>query len=355
MAAESGVNQSIKDTEIVTTVEIRPIWDEIDLAESYLVCSMFEEASSLASRILKRLRDKEYVVDDIELNDMFESAGMVFVQSFKELGRTSEIVNELTQLYGSLIKIPVQVFLAGVCFQMQENSGGAQKVLKEFLSKWRLVDEQHYILENQGANTSKGCDNQSVITVDIYLQVVEAYITLLTGILRETNIAISWVEKAALPEDIRQDLLRRLRSMHSSKDTRSQASTSALLSDENGISSVSLKNENEKQLNGDDAAKQAILRYSGQHVSTFWWFRTVNLKLGGLRFAVSNGSIFLTTLFLLTYYFLRRKKYTITSILKGPASFVKKTAIDLWQLAFAYQVNPLAAVEPIQNTTRISR
>lgn len=51
---------------------------------------MFEEAASSASRVLKRLRDKEYtdlVVDDFEMNDMFESAGMVFVQSLKELGR----------------------------------------------------------------------------------------------------------------------------------------------------------------------------------------------------------------------------------------------------------------------------
>lgn len=108
------------------------------------------------------------------------------------------------------------------------------------------------------------------------------------------------------------DFLRRLRSMHFSKDMGSQASTSALLSDENGISSVSLKKEDGKQLDGDDAAKQAILRYSGQQVPTFWWFRTVNLKLGGLQFVVSNGSILLTALFLLTYYFLRRKKYTIT-------------------------------------------
>nr|GEW46314.1 protein APEM9 [Tanacetum cinerariifolium] len=146
--------------------------------------------------------------------------------------------------------------------------------------------------------------------------------------------------------------------MNSSKDTGSQASTSALLIDGNVTSSISLKNgilEAGKQVDGDEAAKQAILRYSGQHVSTFWWFRKVNLKFGSVRFAVSNGSILLTALVLLAYYFMRRKKYTITSILKGQAQFVKKTVIDLWQLAFSYQVNPLAAVEPLQTPTRISR
>ncbi|GKD34261.1 protein APEM9, partial [Tanacetum coccineum] len=65
------------------------IWEQIELAESYLVCSMFEQATSSSSCVLKRLRDKESVdevVDDTELNDMLESAGMVFVQSLKELG-----------------------------------------------------------------------------------------------------------------------------------------------------------------------------------------------------------------------------------------------------------------------------
>ncbi|GJR30726.1 protein APEM9 [Tanacetum coccineum] len=339
------------------------IWEQIELAESYLVCSMFEQATSSSSCVLKRLRDKESVdevVDDTELNDMLESAGMVFVQSLKELGRTLDIITESTQLYGSLVAIPVQVFLAGVCFQMQVDPRGAQKTLEEFLSKWKFVNEQFYVLESQETDTSyiEGRDSRFVLEADTYLQVVEAYITLLTGILRDTNVAISWIEKAALPEDIRQEYLRRLQSMNSSKDTGSQASTSALLIDGNVTSSVSLKNgilEVGKQVDGDEAAKQAILRYSGQHVSTFWWFRKVNLKFGSVRFAVSNGSILLTALVLLAYYFMRRKKYTITSILKGQAQFVKKTVIDLWQLAFSYQVNPLAAVEPLQNPTRMSR
>ncbi|KAI3754805.1 hypothetical protein L1987_54596 [Smallanthus sonchifolius] len=352
----SVVNQPNMGTETETPAESRLIWEEIELAESYLVCSMFEEASSSASQVLNRLHDTNVVVEDIELNDMLESAGMVFLQSFKELGRTLEIINELTQLYGSLVAIPVQVFFAGACFHMQEDPHGTQKLLEEFLSKWEYVNEQYYVREGVEKNVSymKECSNWSVLSVDTYLQVVEAYITLLTGILSRTSYVISWVEKASLPEHIRQELLRRLQSMNTSKDKGPQVSTSALLTDEN-VTSVSLKKEGWKQVDGDDAAKQAILRYSGHNVSTFWWFRKINFKFGGVRFAVSNGSIFLAALMLFMYYYTRRKKYSITSILKGQAQFVKKTAVDLWQLAFSYQVNPLAAVDTLQNPSRISQ
>lgn len=96
-----------------------------------------------------------------------------------------------------------------VCFQMQEDPQGAQKNLEEFLSKWRFVDEKYYILASLETKTNtksymEGCGNRFVLEVDTYLQVVEAYITLLSGTIKGTNLAISWVEKAALPEHIRQ-------------------------------------------------------------------------------------------------------------------------------------------------------
>ena len=51
---------------------------------SYLVCSMFEEAASLSSSILKRLRDD---ASGVVTQDMLESAAMVLLQSFNQLGR----------------------------------------------------------------------------------------------------------------------------------------------------------------------------------------------------------------------------------------------------------------------------
>nr|GEU99245.1 protein APEM9 [Tanacetum cinerariifolium] len=142
-------------SETVTSSDIdhhMSLWEQIELAESYLVCSMFEEASSSSSR---------------------------------ELGRTLDIITELTQLYGSLVAIPVQVFLAGICFQMQVDPHGAQKTLEEFLSKWKFVNQQFYVMESQETDTSyiEGHDSRFVLEADTYLQVVEAYITLLTGIL----------------------------------------------------------------------------------------------------------------------------------------------------------------------------
>lgn len=95
------------------------------------------------------------------------------------------------------------------------------------------------------------------------------------------------------------------------KEMGSQASSSALLTDGNVTSSISLK-MGQLDGGGHDAAKQAILSYSGQPVSTFWWFRKFTLKLGSVRFSVSNGNILLTALVLLTYYYMRRKNYTIT-------------------------------------------
>lgn len=100
--------------------------------------------------------------------------------------------------------------------------------------------------------------------------------------------------------------------MNSSKDMGSQVSTSASVTDGNVTSFVSLKKEGWKQVDGDDAAKQAIIRYSAQNVSSSWWSRKLNLRFGGVQFAISNARILLTVLMLVTYYYMRRKKYTIT-------------------------------------------
>lgn len=50
---------------------------------------VFEEAASLASSIVHKIRNSEFErpLGDTELADMMNSAGMVIVQSYKELGR----------------------------------------------------------------------------------------------------------------------------------------------------------------------------------------------------------------------------------------------------------------------------
>ncbi|XP_059634639.1 protein APEM9 isoform X2 [Cornus florida] len=275
---------------MATSVSNRPIWEEIERSESYLVCCMFEEAVSLASSVLRRLCDNECTEgrEDIELNDMLESAGMVLVQSLKELGRTIEILNELKLLFGSVTGIPVQVLLTGVYFQISEAPSGVREFLEEFLSKWRYVDEQYYVLATAEANVSyvEGCEGRFMLGVDEYLEVVEVYvITFLGMVLGEMDLAISWVEKATLPEEKRQELLRRLHSLCSSKLTSSShGSLEPSLADELDTSEGSPKAlKAHFPSNGDDDKRKAILKLYGQGVPCFWWFRTINLKFGFLR------------------------------------------------------------------------
>lgn len=52
-----------------------------------MVCSMYEEAASLASLAIDRALN--LAAEDNCLYDMTESAGMVLVQSMREMGRSS--------------------------------------------------------------------------------------------------------------------------------------------------------------------------------------------------------------------------------------------------------------------------
>ncbi|KAI3974453.1 hypothetical protein MKX01_017946 [Papaver californicum] len=204
---------------MVVSLTDSAIWDEIEKSESYLVCCMFEEAITLSSSVVERLWKADYpeTIQDAELVDMMESAGMVYVQSLKELGRTSEILNELKVLFGSVTFMPVQVLLTGSCFFISDDSiSDLPELLKEFLGKWRLVDDegQHYVLanaENSNGAYLKGVDWRCALEIEKYLEVAEVYaVTLLGKVLNDTNHAIAWAEQAELLEGNRQDLLRRL-------------------------------------------------------------------------------------------------------------------------------------------------
>ncbi|CAK9168695.1 unnamed protein product [Ilex paraguariensis] len=338
------------------------IWEEIDRSESCLVCCMFEEAASLASSIIRRLYENKCMEgsEKNELSEMLESAGMVLVQSFKELGRTVEILKELKLLFGFASAIPVQVFLTGVCFQITEGpASGVREFLEEFLSSWRYVDQRHYVLASAEAKVAyvEGCDGQLVLEVDEYMKVVEVYVvTLLVKIINDLDFAISWVEESAIPEEKRQELLRRLHSIYA--NNRFQASVSPMLADECENPSASLKELNiyegsQKALETRDPsdvqsdAKQALLKLSRHNIPRCWWFRTITLKFGNGRWVISNGNMLLGCLIFLMYYLMRRKQASLKRTLRKQASSIKKALGDLWQLAFSYQVNPLAAVQPL--------
>ncbi|XP_002530838.2 protein APEM9 isoform X1 [Ricinus communis] len=353
-------------------------WEEIERSESYLVASMYEEAASVASSVLNKICNKNSINSNVkdqggeefELNDMMLSAGMVLVQSLSQLGRGSDILKELKQLFMSVDAIPVQVLLTGVCFQISEGSLlGVREFLEEFLGKWNFVEGRHYVLVDAriDANLQEGYDKSSILGVDEYMEVAEIYaVTLLGTALKDLDLAISWVEKAALPEERQQGLLRRLHSLYSLKATNSSQGSSLLpandhdnhrlLSKKLDVSEESSEVLESKYLpNGETNVKQEILTLSRRVNPCLWWFRTINLKFGNARLVISNGKILLGCLAFLIYYVLRRKQATLKGIVRRQFLFIKKALVDIWQLGFSYQVNPLAAVQPLPAATRGGR
>ncbi|XP_028760324.1 protein APEM9-like [Neltuma alba] len=354
---------------IIAATTTSAIWKEIELAESYLVCSMFEEAASLASSIFKRLRERGRGMateeEASQLYDMLESTGMVQVQSLKELGRTFEILNQLRQCFVSVKFIPAQVLLTGACFQIADGSPLAvREFLEEFLNGWILEGEQYYTVVAEADLEREVGDNiQIVLGIDNYVEIVEVYaVTLLATVLNNVDLAISWVEKAPLPEEKRQGILRRLHSMHSSKSTNaSQISLAQSAANNNEAFSLaelqsceSLPNalKGKHPDNRKFRPKEAILKLSERIEPCFWCFRSINLKLGNTHFVISKGKIMLGCVVLLICYVLKKKQASVKRTVRRQLTAVKRALVDIWQLAFSYQVNPLAAVQPLPTATR---
>ncbi|KAF5742926.1 3-phosphoinositide-dependent protein kinase-1 [Tripterygium wilfordii] len=345
------------------------IWEEIERSESYLVCCMYEKAASLASSVLKQIRNRDgiEVEFDYDVQEMEESAGMVLVQSLDQLGRASEILSELKRLFVSVADIPVQVLVTGACFQIAEGSSiEVREFLEDFLSEWSYEGGEYYFLVGVVADISSRNkrDGQFVLAVNSYLEVVEIYaMTLIGTVLKNIDLAISWVEKASLPEDRRQELLRRLHSMYSVRTASESQTSSSLLPADIGHIRSPLKEAN--SLNGSQEAlksnllfnrennkKQTLSTLSKRVEPCFWWFRNITLKFGNVRLVVSNGKIMIGCLIFLVFYIFRRKQVTLKRIVTMQASSLKKALVDLWHLAFSYQVNPLAAVQPLPPATR---
>nr|TKR97758.1 uncharacterized protein D5086_0000210530 [Populus alba] len=218
----------------------------------------------------------------------------------------------------------------------EASSAGVREFLEEFLSNWSLVDGQHYVLVGAevDVDVQDGCDRRCILEVDKYMEVVEVYaVTLLGTTLKDMDSAISWVEKSALPEERRQVLLRRLHSLYSLK-TINSSQVSAVVPENNHEAHYSLS----KELNGfegspkgleanylrtgENNTKQTILKLSRRVDPCLWWFR---------------------------------KGATLNGLVRRQVSAAKKAMVDLWQLAFSYQVNPLAAVQPLPTATRGGR
>lgn len=93
------------------------------------------------------------------------------------------------------------------CFEISEGStSSAKQFLKEFLGKWKYVDEQYYVPASKEPNLAYigGCDRSFTLGIDDYLEVVDIYVvTLLGSLLNDMEHAFSWVQTAELPEEKR--------------------------------------------------------------------------------------------------------------------------------------------------------
>ena len=69
------------------------------------------------------------------------------------------------------------------------------------------MDEQYYVLASAEINLNfkEGSDSHFILGVNKYVEVVELYAVMLLGtVSSDVDLAISWVERAALPEKKRQ-------------------------------------------------------------------------------------------------------------------------------------------------------
>ncbi|CAH2054180.1 unnamed protein product [Thlaspi arvense] len=311
---------------------------------SYLVCSMYQEAESLSSSVLKQIFGNidalsEEALGAHQLHDMLESTGMVLVQSLHGLGRTAEIVNELRQVFGDFAAIPVQVLLTGICLQISSGSYlGVREILEEFFSTWVYKDNR-YIINDAGVS-AKRFHGKISLDVDEYMEAVELYTFGVVGkVSNDMGLAISWVEKAALPEERRQGLLRRLRSLVFLK---SEASS---FEEDSSIAGVN----NKKSLANDKNDEiDSVLKLSKQHEP--WSSNPLSLKLGNTRYSMSRGKVAITLVGLIICYALKRKRAALIRIIRRQMESTKKAIVDFWKLAFSYQVNPLAAIQSIPST-----
>ncbi|KAL9268207.1 APEM9-like protein [Drosera capensis] len=342
-------------------------WEDVELAESYLVCGMFEEAKALASSVLVLVCDNENVdgVCDEAMYEMKESAAMVLVQSLGESGRVAELLNELKAYFGDVSTIPPRVVLIGASILVATGfTAAAREFLEDVLGKWQFKERKCSLAINLGTDCSSVREpGLPGMEVDEYLEVVEFYsVTLLGKILSGLDHAVFWVEKAKLPEQARQDLLRKLHSLLShNTSSSSQVSVKSPLVDDTRSDIVSTKEVSDagksEMAKGSnfrtefaEKEKLALKRQLklGKILDIFSWFPSASIRFGNVWMPSSTGVILLCGLILIVGHGLQKKRGAIIMRLaKKRALSLKQAMIDVWRLAFSYQVNPLAAVQAV--------
>lgn len=335
---------------------------QIELCESYLVCGMFEEAAKLASSILDNGAKRGYEQNNLAIRDAMESAAMVLIQSLGELERASEILNLLKDYFGSVKAIPVQVLVPGACIQVSRSvtTATVQEFVEDFLANWQLGDQGYFIAP---VDSASGCESH-VLRVEEYLEVAQFYALALLGTAKkDAYSSISWVESAQLPEEARQDLLRRLQSL-CLRDATSlpQIANASSQSNESKTREGETNNSDKTQSLATNPhvrelghEEKSFLNWPRNLGQCFYWIRNCTLKTGNCGAVACNMKILLGCfLFVICYILRKKRRLEVMRYVKVKAISLKKALMDFWQLAFSYQVNPLAAMQALPSTNSSS-
>lgn len=340
------------------------LWNEIDLAERYLVSAMNEDAASTATTVLQTLstlmhsphssgvfgEEVEEVGKSSEHEEMLECAGMVLLQSYRAIGRVGEFFDILEKLNVGVAEWPLILLETGACLQISDGAFPAAKAaLEEFLAV-----------------------QSTSLSEEKYAQVVELLvIKVLVKGLQEIESAMNWVERANLTEEARLVIMKKIQVQMD----RIKASSEPVSVEVSSPTLEKVSFEEEKSPGIKDEIKEVVLEAGDDPAGTEDGDESsVGSKSLALlkRFKVSEGFFSLKTLLelalarlsaaslnlegralrfgalaaLFLFVFLRHR-HSFRRLVGKSFSAIRVGFSDLWKLAFSVQINPLAAVHPI--------
>eukprot|EP01018_Ginkgo_biloba_P027548 Gb_01013 [translate_table: standard] len=349
---------------------------------------MFEEAASSASSVIQKLctttptnfysENNEFTLERVieEFDEMMESAGMVFIQAYNETGRTSEMLGELKSLFGSVTLIPFPVLFTGICLQL---SAGllltVRETLDEFFHGWTFVEgESWYALseaESKRFSSSRSWGYYH-LPAKKYMEMVELYtVNVLAKGFENPKLALDWLEKTHILEDAKQEIVQKIMLVSQTHEATCATNLGNQLEtsqerDALQMSKVSPESEEhskgiyvEPNSKGDTAISKAFKSFQFpfallskllDFLSS--WFPSIAVKLGKLRIVLPQGSTILSwaSTFLVLYVLHKKRKFLKRTLMEQSGA-LRRGLIDLWQLAFSVQLNPLAAVQPLPSAS----
>lgn len=363
------------------------LWCDIDLAERYLVSSQFDKAATLGLTVLQQLKyvwecseHRRYGgIDEDEIKDIIEAAGMVVIQAYSESNRFQMIFNDLETIFGSLAKVPSSVFLAGLCLQVSAKLySDAQLSIESFLKHWDFT-----ALNECSCEFKPKLDQRNILSLspDKYIKVAELYcVQVLSKGLGRLDLALQWVREADIPADTKQDILKELDkefvSVHS-KDKRDLGSHIQKVLSSNADSAVGFARPQVEDRLGSEietrSSKKPVedLDSRSSLKNVFLFSPLIDMVSGwtdqSLAYKMNYGSIW-NKISTIVYHrkvpfsgaaavfitiAIYRQRFRLSRALGGLGKGVQRllrtifmSLFDFWQLAFNVQLNPLAAVQP---------